>query len=946
MEEEIKKTENEESAEVQTIQQCPLTTKRELSKNPLLLENCLPDTISEASVTSSNAYGMMLYDAKGKEKETPLASDDRDKMEFDSKMSGNGNQNYRNGNQKLQLVEQTMAQILDLPLDSIDSCSTALRCQGMLLIQDLSQVEPSHWPKEKLLSTCIASVFALPSIDTLQSQSKEEVDVQALYKQTLEAIESMLKSLLAERPNIDELATLLEHLMPWMISGQAHERARAANTYVSLLKFAATCPTFHVSPDGCPKLGRLIGQLCLRLSDPQEEIGEQAMEGMYFLYSLMLRQKGFENKSDSLEAEEIQLYEEILGSYDPTMSHQNITHIIQEFLPYLTALQITELLLTAIDCLKEANRSTTAASRDITSVILQRYMHRLHGQVPEIVDKIYQQLGSIYQYQDRQIMMGVLAQLAHTYMAEVCSALLQCPLPIDRYASEMWHVLTKTCSNDDLTLLVNVLLKKLQLSPKVTGNYITPLAAASAFSKLLSMPKSSEVALYIYPRLLMALLVQVHYSIRHSVIKNSDSQEEFEPVGYIVAALKTLLLAVRCYCEFTLIEKERGWELLTSCEDHHRGVGLIARIMLQTSNYDLLRILYLLVPFLERGDEEHQITGLAFFSELLCMSEARRLPKQYSLYRLKRGLANENPVIRALCIKGLVNIAYWIGKEEVKIVLPAMTKGLSGMDGQLFVEAVAEIEKILNGSEGADCICDISLSLQELFSDERASVRASAICLFGKMVKRAKKNNKHAMRHQVLENLVPLLLRLEEEDPDIHKECSYALNESFQFLGWKLPKQVVSRKAWPEHEEVLDETCQYLVQKQEANLQRFLYQDLYYTQSELLPIKRASIVFLGFLVQHMDSKAGTTDLEMIIHALEGLMHDPDASVCIAAAHAHERVSSVLSNQKERLESNCKTEAGDTAAENALRSSRALNSIRHTPSRLLAVINLWRSANGN
>ncbi|XP_033007930.1 maestro heat-like repeat-containing protein family member 7 isoform X3 [Lacerta agilis] len=173
------------------------------------------------------------------------------------------------------------------------------------------------------------------------------------------------------------------------------------------------------------------------------------------------------------------------------------------------------------------------------------------------------------------------------------------------------------------------------------------------------------------------------------------------------------------------------------------------------------------------------------------------------------------------------------------------------------------------------------------------------------MVKRAKKNNKHAMRHQVLESLVPLLLHLQEEDPDIHK-----------------------------------------VQKQEANLQRFLYQDLYYTQSELLPIKRASIVFLGFLVQHMDSKAGSTDLEMIIHALEGFMHDPDASVCIAAAHAHERVSSVISNQKERLEGNSIAESGDSAAENTLRCSRALNSIRHTPSRLLAVINLWRSANGN
>ncbi|XP_061489098.1 maestro heat-like repeat-containing protein family member 7 isoform X3 [Rhineura floridana] len=925
-------TGNKESANILTTQQCPLMTKGELSNSPppsTLLEHC----ISEASITSSDVYGMMLYDPEVKEEDTQPATEraalnDCNKMcqigpqEFDSNMSGNGNQPYCCGTQKLQLVEQTMVQISDLSLDNIDSHSTALRCQGMLLLEDLSQVEPSLWAKEKLLRVCIASIFALPSVNILQRQNGKKVNIQALYNQTVEAMEAMLKCLLSERPNTTELCALLGHLAPWMTSGQAHERARAVKAYVSLLKFAATCPMFHMSHDDCSRLGLLIGQLCLRLNDPKKEIGQHAMEGMYFLYSLMLHRKGTEMNTDSLEAEPLHVYEEVLGAYDPTTSQQNIARIIKEFAPYLTSRQMTELFLTAIGCLKEANRSTTAASHTITSVILEQYKHKLRRQVPEIVNKIYQQLGSIYQFQDRHIMMGIMTELAHTYMAEVCSALLRCPFPVDRYAAEMWYVLTKTCSYDELTVLVNVLLKKLQRSPKSTGNYITPLAAASAFCKLLSMPKCSNVALDIYPRLLMALLVQVHYSIRHSVIKNSDSEEEFEPVGYIVTALKTLLLAARCYCEFALIEKEQGWELLTSCNDHHRGVALLARIMLQCSYYfNLLRILYLLVPFLERGDEEHQITAMAFFIELLCMSEARRLPKQYSLYRLKRGL-------------------------EVKVLLPAMTKGLSGMDGQLFVETVAEIEKILAGTEGADCICNLTLSLQELFSDERESVRASAICLFGKMVKRAKKSNKLAIKNQILESMVPLLLHLQEEDYDITTKCRYALHESCHFLGWKLPKQLVSKQTWHEHEDVLHETCQYLVQKQEGNLQRFLYQGLYYTESPLLPIKRASIMFLGFLVQHMYSRAGKIELDMIIHALEGLMHDPDASVCIAAAHAHDRVSSVHSKEKDGLDGNSKRVASDTATEDSTRNSRTQNIIRSSPSRLFAVISLWKSANGN
>lgn len=43
---------------------------------------------------------------------------------------------------------------------------------------------------------------------------------------------------------------------------------------------------------------------------------------------------------------------------------------------------------------------------------------------------------------------------------------------------------------------------------------------------------------------------------------------------------------------------------------------VLTRSMLKNNSCDLLRILYLLVPFLERGDEEHQITALAFFVEV------------------------------------------------------------------------------------------------------------------------------------------------------------------------------------------------------------------------------------------------------------------------------------------------------------------------------------------
>ncbi|XP_053099660.1 probable proline--tRNA ligase, mitochondrial isoform X10 [Hemicordylus capensis] len=759
-----------------------------------------------------------------------------------SDMSWDNPLNCWNESPQLQLAKQIMTQISDLPLDTIDSDSVVLRCQGMQLTEDLSKVESFFWAREKLLHICIASIFALPPVDTLQRKAEEKVGVQALYDQIEQALQTTLKCLLSERPSTNDLLVLLNHLAPWMTSEQEHERARAVSAYISLLECAATDPTLYMS-DEFHKLGLLIGQLCLRIFDSDMTIGSQAMKGIYFLYSIIQHQKDINMEVESLDAEQYEIYKGKLGTYVPLNPGQNVSQIIKEFEPFLTSRQMTELLLTAIGCLKESNRKTMVASYTITHVILEEYKHHLSKQIPEIVDKIYLQLGSIYHYQNRQIVMKVMCSLAHTYMQEVCNALLQCCFPIDRFATEMWYVLTKECSYDELTELMNILLKNLQTNPRTTGDYIAPLITASAFRRVLAVPKCSHVALYIYPRLLLTLLVQVHYSIRHQVRRNSVYQEELNPVSFLVKALKTLLLAVKCFFE-SAFEKERGWELLTSSEDHHRGVGLFARVLIQNSyHYDLLRILYLLVPFLERGDEEHQITAMAFFVE------------------------------------------------------------------------------------------------------ERESIRASAIFLFGKMVKIAKKNNELSIRQQILENIIPLFLHLQEEDSDITQNCKYTLDESTQFLGWKLPKQVVCEKAWYEHEEVLDEICQYLVQKHQGTLQRFLYQSLFYTASPLLPIRRASIMFLGFLILHMDSKAQKVDLDVINHALEVLLHDNDESVCLAAAHAHERVFAVLSQQLNGSDGKCKPVASDTN-EKQIRNVRpqSATSIRSNSSNLLSIICLWKSAN--
>uniref|UniRef100_A0A8C8SXL8 Maestro-like HEAT-repeats domain-containing protein n=1 Tax=Pelusios castaneus TaxID=367368 RepID=A0A8C8SXL8_9SAUR len=284
-------------------------------------------------------------------------------------------------------------------------------------------------------------------------------------------------------------------------------------------------------------------------------------------------------------------------------------------------------------------------------------------------------LNSIHHSHARQVVMMALCVLAHAFMKEVSTALLKCPLPLDRDAAGMWRTLAGTEATCHSHRLLDVLLKELQERPGTSGDKaaVTPLAAASALCEVLSVSTCTQVVTRFYPRLLMALLVQVHYSIGLTLpdsmalpmnTHKASSSCACSECSCIVKTLKTLLLKMGCRYEFTSIEKEGGWELLASSEEHHRGVGLLARAMIHYSCCELWRILYLLVPFLERGDTQHRLTAMAFFVELLHMPQAKRLPEKYSTIRLLKGLTDPDPVIRALCVKGLITMADWPGKVK------------------------------------------------------------------------------------------------------------------------------------------------------------------------------------------------------------------------------------------------------------------------------------------
>ncbi|XP_011238866.1 maestro heat-like repeat-containing protein family member 7 isoform X4 [Mus musculus] len=760
-------------------------------------------------------------------------------------------------------VKMMMRQIQEEPLDSLLSPA---RRQAMEILAQLSHTKPILSVRERveLVNTCVRSVFSLPSVQAMQEKDESKAEViQILYYQTLDSLQKLLNALFIEDPTPTGLKSILEPLGPWMNSGKAHERARAVNSNVSVLNHTLVTLPFLIS-SGFPTLGLLLGRLLLRIGDPDEEIGREALDGITILYTILDLQKRTKNKEDTNKKELYENNKRFLGPYNPVSPCQNILRVIAEFGDFLGPQQI-----------------------------------------PEIMQGIYMQLTHIQEPRAREVALLPISFLASSFMTEVVVALLMCPLPLDSNGAEMWRQLILRKPSCDVRDLLDLLLTSLKEKPvtKKGRASIVPLAAASGLCELLSVNSCVGRVRRIYPQLLLALLIQVHYHIGLNLpsrmAPRKDSKDDtqpplFIPVRWMVKVVKTLLLKMGCSYESAFLEEQGGWELMGQAESHYRGVSLLARAMVHYSCQELCRILYLLIPLLERGDERHKITATAFFVELFRMEQVRRIPEEYSLGRMVEGLSHRDPIMNVLSIRGLVILACKSEKmAKVQSLLPSMVKSLKNMDGMLVVEAVHDLKRIFKGQ--GKKLTDSAVYVEMLqillphFTDAREMVRASCINVYGKVVKKLQTPRTQAMEEQLTSTLMPLLFIIQEGNAKVSQKCVKTLVCCSSFMNWELPKKAYSQKPWDNQQLTVTKICKYLVSSHRDNVFTFLNQSLEYAKNSRASLRKSSVIFIGSLVPCMENMMTEERLNEVKATLEILRHDPEASVCICAAQAQDQI---------------------------------------------------------
>ncbi|XP_055977503.1 protein MROH8 [Sorex fumeus] len=730
--------------------------------------------------------------------------------------------------------------------------------------------------KDALLGLIIISVITLPSVEEVPSGPYNSEDLCIL---TFQEFFEMLQMLVVRDPHLENLDNIFKHLSPWLQTNRHSERMLATTSIAEVLK----CLSRNLSlklPLRFHRLGHLVALMALLCGDPVTSVAEKAAEGMHHLLRITLRLKYTAHEEKNYESfrRAMKRCRNALKFYSIKQFYKYPFQIAQVFEVFLNSNELCQFVMTVADGLKNLRYpSIQLAAGELLITLMENVKSRFE-KVPEVIGVICARLSMVSHPVVRQQIINTVSVIMCTpiYTDVVVSHLLCQPLPFNRSLTELWRNLTVNVKLT--TWILSRLLRKLQRSHvqpfQEKMNYMT-VSATSALSEVFIGNKLKAAMFRLFPQLLIALLIQIHHcigltmsdvSIPPYLLSNQEMFSEVAPLGLAVQATKTLLFRTLCFQEFSIMEKKKGWALLEGEDSHLQGVALLANAILEGSPAFAHKILYLLVPLLNRGNEKHKLTAAGFFVELFQSPVAMRLPRIYSVTRLTDWLHDENILFRILALRGLLHmIRHQKMREDFISLIPSILDLLSDTKEKIILLAI-EILLHLVKKMDFTTLAAMMRTLFFLFRDVRSDVRLFSMTLYEASIKSVKCSEKKGIENQVLSSLVPLLLYTQDENNAVAEESRHLLTVCAQFLKWRLPKEVYRKDPWYARSGEVETISKFLGKKCEGKV-NILTQMLIYSKNAKLPIKRAAVLFIGLFSKCMDPRGlKTEDIDWIEYA--------------------------------------------------------------------------------
>ncbi|XP_072805923.1 maestro heat-like repeat family member 5 isoform X6 [Vicugna pacos] len=759
-----------------------------------------------------------------------------------------------------------------------DTLCTSTRQQTIHIISRLCKLRPplDLEKKSRLLTISLRSVLSLPLLEVLEKHTclyLEPPNIQTLYNKTLEALGQMLQSFITQNPTPDELHFLLSHMYRWLASEKAHERQRAVHSCVSLLKFLSH--NFYLDPkEDFKRIGQLMGMLGILGQDPDKATQCSSLEGMGHLYQLLMRQRAGEAS-------------QARASAPKPLSQAGVDEIpVWSSRDQRAALPITQEV-----ALPKDHTSQPSCSQDIKVASLSRAIHL--------------RLCSVRIPQAKENALQAITLLARSHAPEMVATFLDFSIPLDSHAFQLWRALG--AEQPVSRLVLAMLLAWLQKRPLPTragdGSpqpkekaYLRSLAAMNTLHELQFAQEFKKAVQEAYPKLLLALLTQVHYVLELNLPQEPPPSQEApeapgaatpSPRSTSLEVLKSLLSTTGHWQDFAHLELQGAWALFTTIHTYPQGVGLLARAMVQSRCWQIKAVTIQLLPNLQSQEERERKAAILILTEFLYSPALLEvLPKQAALTVLARSLRDPSPEVRVLSLQGLGNTLFHPEKRNLlRGQLPPFLDGFFQSSEPVVVCVMGTVSDVLHrlGAQGTRAqSLGIAINARSFFDDEREGVRAAAMALFGDLVATMTGQELSGLRTQVHQSMVPLLLHLKDSCPAVVTQAKFAFYRCSVLLRWRLRHTLFCTLAWEPGLSARHFLWTCLMSHSQEEFSIHLAQALSYLHSRHHHLKTWAALFIGYTIcyhlQAVSQMVNDMDTKLLLCTFEDLKNDPEPGI--------------------------------------------------------------------
>uniref|UniRef100_A0AAZ3SGH9 Maestro heat-like repeat family member 1 n=1 Tax=Oncorhynchus tshawytscha TaxID=74940 RepID=A0AAZ3SGH9_ONCTS len=703
---------------------------------------------------------------------------------------------------------------------------------------------------------------------------------QALYKDTFNALQELLRNILARDLSPNGLQSVFKHIEEWLSSGQGHERERAMNTTAHILEFyfnnlhVKNMVTFH-------NLGSLLGRLAPRCTDPNPLVRRAAIDCIYTLLYIQLRYEGFslDYKDDSVER--LITLRESMDNPDHSVLYKTCSELAKIISKRLPQQQLNTLIFMLIEGLVDSQSNCSRASSVLLNTLLKNRGAGLQDLVSEMLEVLHIRLQMISEEQVKVSVAQSILILATQHLQTVINTLISYPLPFDSWSCEMWIALgadSKLASQimemlmEKLNIMVPYVDKKESMMRGAIIFYAILLCQMTcALKEMMLNGQSQEAVVSLFPQLFSSLLVRL-VTIQCEVVKRKFLQEKciylnsrFNSFVCVcswvcrvaVEALRILLARAQLDHVVKPLDQEGAWDKMKDPQQHITGVTLLARAMAKHAGPRLPAIVECLCPCLNNIYECQRVTITAFFSELLNHHVVTELMMMDVLMNnMMERISDPCCTVRMLAVRGLGNIA--VGSPEkvnkyAKELLAAMSSGMEEKDDpgkRITLEAMSGLSKVLLYLDKKNVqllVVYIFMKIKPFLESENDEIRCASIMLLGNLSKFG--SGEPVFKDQIHNVLVSLLLHLSDPNLQVVKACKYAMRVCAPVVGSELITTMFQNHLHEDkslhYGEFINDLTKYIIQDFPGMLNFYHITVIQFFKSSWAEVRAGAAMFIG-----------------------------------------------------------------------------------------------------